>query len=294
MRNPSASDRLAAAALTAAAVLVALPAAADDDKQACGDAYHRTQTLRKEGKLRAARDQAVACTRDACAEFVRADCARWLGEIDASQPTVVLAVRDGDGRDRTAVRVLLDGAPWLDAVDASAHPIDPGPHTLRFEADGEAPIEQQVLVREGEKARTIAVTLGPASSIPAPLAPRAPAPVDAAGDDGSIAPWIVGGVGLGTFTVGAVLGLVVVSERSTFDEHCDEARGTCDAEGIDARETGETLGPISTVAMVAGALGVGVAAVWLVTEDDGDAGPTVATGPAVAPGGGGWRVQGSF
>lgn len=294
MRNPSASDRLVAAALAAAALLVPQVAAADD-KQACGDAYHQTQALRKEGKLQAARQQAVACTRDACAEFVRTDCARWLGEIDASQPTLVIAARDGAGRDLTEVRVALDGVPWLSALDAQAHPIDPGAHTLRFEVEGEAPREEQVLVREGEKAKKISITLGSAPE-PAPLVPRALEPVPPARlDDGTdVAPWIIGGVGLTSLAVGGVLAAVVLSEKSTFDEHCDATTRTCDPEGIDARDTGETLGPISTVAMVAGAVGVGVAAVWLITDDDGEGTPTVATGPAFGPGGASWSVQGSF
>lgn len=292
MRNPSASERLSAVAIAAAALLAPQDATADD-KQACGDAYHQTQSLRKAGELQAARAQAVACTRDVCAEFVRTDCARWLGEIDASQPTLVIEARDGAGRDRTAVRVTLDGAPWLPALDASAHPIDPGPHTLRFEADGEAPVEQQILVREGEKARKVSITLG-APVEPEPLVPRAGAPTPGPDEGPGPAPWIVGGVGLGSLAIGGALAAIVVSEKSTFDQHCDVVTRTCDPTGIDARETGETLGPISTVLLVGGAIGVGVATVWLITDDGGDGTPTVATGPGVGAGSASWSVRGSF
>src|SRR3954470_24878187 len=95
MPSPSAARRRRAATALLTAVLVSSGGLARaDDKQACIASYDQTQKLRKGGKLGAAREQALVCLKDACAEFIRADCARWFAEIEASQPTVVFEVRD--------------------------------------------------------------------------------------------------------------------------------------------------------------------------------------------------------
>jgi hypothetical protein len=268
------------------------------EKKACSDAYDRTQSLRLGGQLQAAREQAALCTRDACAEFIRADCTTWLVQIDAGMPTVVFEVRDARGNDTTQVSVALDGKPWLTAVDVTARPIDPGTHTLRFTIPGMPPIERSVVVREGEKNKKVSVAFGTAPPPVAPLTAPPPAPVvPPEEDDTPVAPWVIGGVGLAALATGGVLAAVVASEKSTFDEHCDDATRTCDAEGIAAGETGRTLGPLSTVSLVLGALGVGVATVWLIgdaAEDDASPSTAVGTGPVLGPAGAGWGLRGRF
>lgn len=298
MRSPSVFDRRLSAALFATAAIAVAPAAsaAPDDKKACSDAYDRTQSLRLEGKLQAARDQAAICTRDACAEFIRTDCTTWLGQIEAGLPTVVFEVRDLAGKDTTAVSVTLDGKPWLTALHGKARPIDPGTHALRFTIAGAPPIDQTVVVREGEKIKKVSVSFG-APPAPSLVAPPAPGQVAAPEDDTEAAPWVIGGIGLGLLATGGILAAVTASEKSTFDEHCDEAARTCDPEGIDAGETGRTIGPISTVSLVLGAVGVSVATIWLVSdasEDDASPSPTVGTGPIFTAGGGGWGIRGRF
>lgn len=311
VRSPSVFDHPRIAALLAVASLVvaapagAAPPKADApapalaaDKKACSDAYDKTQSLRLGGKLQAAREQAALCTRDACAEFIRADCTTWLVQIDAGMPTVVFEVRDAQGNDTTAVSVALDGKPWLTAVDVTARPIDPGTHTLRFTIPGMAPIEQSVVVREGEKNKKVAVAFGSPPPPMAPFAPPPPAPVVVLEeDDTPVAPLVIGGVGLAALATGGILAAVVASEKSTFDEHCDDATQTCDAEGIAAGETGRTLGPISTVSLVVGAAAVGIATVWLIgdaAEDDASPSTAVGTGPVVGAGGAGWGLLGRF
>lgn len=306
MRSPSVSERrpigasVSAATLLLAATAAAAPPTArpalTGDKKACSDAYDRTQSLRLAGKLQAAREQAAMCTRDVCAEFVRTDCATWLLQIDASMPTVVFEVRDAEGNDTTAVSVALDGKPWLTAVDVTARPIDPGTHTLRFTIPGMAPIEQIVVVREGEKNKKVAVAFGTAPPPVAPIVPPTPV-MPREEDDTPVAPWVIGGVGLAALATGGILAAVVASEKSTFDEHCDDAKRTCDAEGIAAGETGRALGPISTVSLVLGAVGVGVATVWLIGDaarDDASPATTVGTGPVVGADGAGWGLRGRF
>jgi hypothetical protein len=290
---------LVAAAL-GSSIALAPSAARADDKQACRIAYEQTQTLRREGKLSSAREQALVCVRDVCAQFIRVDCATWLGEIESSQPTVIFEVYDAAGRETSAVRVSLDGKPWLEKLDGSAKVIDPGQHRIRLEREGEAGIDQTVQIREGEKNRKLSASFQ--KTAPPKPTLTAPAAVVERSDAGapearSIAPWIVGGVGVAGLAVGGILGAVVLGQKAMTDEHCDDATQTCDATGMTAANTGRTLGPISTVGFIVGGLGVGVSAVWLLTRAPAqrEAGAAmVGMGPVMTASGAEWRLQGSW
>ncbi len=203
------------------------PALAQEDKQVCAQAYEQTQTAKRNGQLRTAREQAAICVSDACPEFIKKDCGQWLSEIDASQPTVVIDVRV-DGKEVTEARVLLDGRPWITGLDGRAHPIDPGQHTIRYEAGGAAS-EETVQIREGEKNRKLQADLrtGPGGrpggdGRQPPIAPSRPseaAPV--------IAPWVIGSVGVAGLIAGVVMGTLVVSDKAVTEDHCDEATLAC-------------------------------------------------------------------
>jgi hypothetical protein len=109
VRSPSVFESSLATLVAFVAMAAGATEARADDKQVCSDAYAQTQTLRKDGKLHAAREQALLCVKDTCAEFVRTDCTTWLAEIEASQPTVVLEVRDASGNDVLDAKIELDG-----------------------------------------------------------------------------------------------------------------------------------------------------------------------------------------
>jgi hypothetical protein len=296
----------AAALLAAALVAGAFPSPARADKQVCADAYGETQRLHKAGRLIEAREQALVCQKDVCPEFIRVDCVQWLAQIEASQPSLVVVVRDATGVTRSDATIEIDGKPWSPGSSAAARPIDPGVHTLRVTIPGAPPREEQVVLRDGDKDKQVEITFAaPPEAEAAPLVPPAPPPpaptpdqreapsADAEGP--GAAPWIVGGAGVALLAVGAVLGVLVIGEKSTFDEHCDEQRGTCDEEGLAARDTGEALGPISTVALVLGGVGVGVGAVWLIAGSTSDAPTgTLRAGPSIRPDGGAWRFTGTF
>jgi hypothetical protein len=300
MRSRNVFEGLSAAAV-AGAVLLSASTSRADDKQVCSAAYDATQAMRREGKLQSARAQTIVCMRDACADFIRADCAKWLGEIDASQPTVVFEVKDGSGRDTSAVRVTLDGKPWLTSLDGTAKPIDPGQHTLHYEIDGAAPVDAVVQIREGEKNRPIDVTFQKAGAPvadkgtggePKPSSSSSPA---ADAPKRSIAPWIAGGVGVAGLAVGAITGAIVLGKRSDFDKHCGGSPLQCDPQGKSDASTGNTLGPVSTVGFIVGGLGIGVATVLLVTRKPSHpASPTVGLTGSMTASGPRWRLEGTW
>lgn len=130
-------------------------------REECLSSSSSAQDLRVEKKLIAARAQLLSCARDACPLVVKRDCVQWLAEVDASMPTLVITARDSAGADVVAARVLLDGAPYLERLEGKALSIDPGVHKIRVESVGAAPIEQEIVIVEGEKNRILALTLAP-------------------------------------------------------------------------------------------------------------------------------------
>src|SRR5262245_15626009 len=117
----------------AALFAVGAQAANQDSKQDCLDSYVQAQVRQKEGALRAAREALLVCSQPACPAPIPADCGRWLTEVDARLPSVVIAARGPDGNDRTDVTVSLDGKPLVDKLDGKALAVDPGAHVLRYE-----------------------------------------------------------------------------------------------------------------------------------------------------------------
>jgi len=122
----------------------------------CSQAYEKAQEERAKGKLHAAHSQLKLCVDRECPSFIREDCARWMGEVEAAIPSVVFAVRR-DGVDQTKVDVTCDGKSLVRSLDGKAVALDPGPHSFSFSIPGFAPIEQKLLIREGEHNRIVDV-----------------------------------------------------------------------------------------------------------------------------------------
>jgi hypothetical protein len=148
-----------------AGVFVVAPAFGDDSpddaKQACIAAAERGQAQRDDGKYRSARQAFLACAENTCPRVVEQSCTKWLRELDESTPTVVLGAKDDHGTDLTDVTVTLDGEPFATVLDGKPVAIDTGPHVLRFQKEGSSPVEQKLVVRAGERARVVSVTLAP-------------------------------------------------------------------------------------------------------------------------------------
>jgi hypothetical protein len=164
----SARSRLAAVLVATAVVHAAFgtrPACAQEspaEADACFTAAERAQPLVKQKRLREARAELEVCARDVCPRIARTDCRDWLADVAREQPSIVIAAHEvndnQDTRDVTGVRAIIDGAIVVDKVDPRPIPIDPGVHHLRLEKPGFGPLEQNVEIREGEKARVVTFT----------------------------------------------------------------------------------------------------------------------------------------
>ncbi len=202
---------------------------ASADVQACLGASEKGQRARSAGKLREAREQFLSCSSDVCPAMVRRDCAQWQGEVIATLPSIVLGAKDRAGRDLFDVTVSVDGETLVRKLDGKSLPIDPGPHTFKFEMAGAPPVTERALVKEGEKTRVIAVTfaIGGATSDASATPPPGLDPADksAPGPERhhTVFPWIV--VGLGVVTMGA--GLVVIFTSPALPDGCSPSSKTC-------------------------------------------------------------------
>jgi hypothetical protein len=231
--------RSLALALTLASLAIAPRARADKDP--CISAYEQTQTLRKDGKIIAAKAQAAVCARESCPALLSKDCTRWLGDLEQSTPSVVFDARSASGAELLDVRVTVDGAPLVSRIDGKAVQVEPGRRTFRFETEGAPAVETMVVVREGEKNRRVRVVL-------ATHAKAASRPVPAG-------VWIFGGasvVALATATVFTIDGL---SRKSDLDQ----CKPRCNPDDVDTMSARFTMADVALGAGVA----AGVAALYL-------------------------------
>ncbi|MCW5832326.1 MAG: hypothetical protein KIS78_07805 [Labilithrix sp.] len=242
-------------ALVAAAGAPTTAAAAEPDKAYCADTYRNAQIQRKSGALLRARESLLVCVSDRCPSMMQPDCTRWLTEVEAALPSVAFAAKGVDGKDVTAVRVTMDGQHLTETLDGKSISLDPGSHTLRFEHADEPPIEQTIIVREGEKARVVSVSWARPEEgargreLASPRSERR-TPTSA---------WILGGVGVGAVATFGALALHGMSRRSDLEKECF---GSCRQEQVDSIKT-QLL--IADVALGVGVVSLGAAAVLFFT-----------------------------
>ncbi len=223
-----------------AAALVPRAAAADDTR-ICVDAAHQAQALRDGGKLAEARKAFATCSAPTCPQIVRGYCERWLAEVIALQPTIVLGARGPDG-DLYQVRVELDGRELATRLDGRAIPVDPGPHELSFETPGFPVVRQFVVIREGEKGRPVVARF----TRPAPAATRA-----GAGRRRTAILIAASGSALGLAGF-AVFGAWGKHQRDHLFETCASTQ-TCSEDEVSAARTKMIVADVSLAIGVAGA-----------------------------------------
>jgi hypothetical protein len=235
-----------AGALTAT-ILTTAPAFGQT-QEACLWSYDQAQRLRDRGKLIETRERLLVCAQDVCPELARKDCERWLREVEASTPSVVVRARDPDGRDAVDVQMWVDGAPFLRTLDGRARSLDPGVHFLRFEMAGGKAIQERIVVVEGEKTRVLLVDFAKDPGDAAPATGRgSPRPAAAYIFAG------IGVVGIAGFAYFAASGL---SERSELLRTCYPS---CSEAEVDRARSKLVIGDIS---LFIGLASGGVAA-WL-------------------------------
>lgn len=191
-------------------------------------------------------------------------------------PWLTVALPLGAPRD---VVILLDDEPFsLDLLEV-AFAIDPGTHEFRTRAPGGRWTRTMVQLQEGQRLRTTLNLSHPAQ--PGSVPPDVPD--DPAGQR-KVSPWfwVVGSVGLAGLATGAVTGGILLDRANTVKRECPDEKpdGTfeCSQAGLDAKQSADTLAPITTASLSVGAGGVVIATIiWLTTHDrrpSGQSGPS--------------------
>jgi hypothetical protein len=242
------------AALVAFALLTP-SARAEDTVHVCIAASTAGQTLRKQGKLLAARDQMIACARDACPAIVRSHCARWLSEVDAAIPSVVVRAEDASGADVIGANVSIDDRPAK--LDGQQVRLDPGEHTVVVESGDGVRKEEHVLLIEGDSSRVVTVRLpAPASAVASAPAPQDATPPPARAHYVPVGAWVLGGAGVLALGTSAFFGISANNQLNTLDAtcspHCAES----------ATNPGRTDAVVFDVLLGVGAAAVAGAVIW--------------------------------
>jgi len=146
-----------------------------DALHACARAYEQAQEQRHAGALVSARDELSRCEQNDCPAFIRSDCARWLGEVVAEQPTLLVVAKRG-ARELSEVRVSIGDRVLAERLSGQPIDLDPGSYDLRFETAGSAPVLRHVLVQSGQKNQRVEVAFEPLPGEAAPPSSGASAP----------------------------------------------------------------------------------------------------------------------
>ncbi|MDP9152087.1 MAG: hypothetical protein M3O36_19355 [Myxococcota bacterium] len=143
------------------------PTSSAEIKQQCIAASEQGQSDRDEGRYRSARKAFFGCARAVCPRVIVDSCTKWLRDLDDSAPTIVLGANDEHGNDLTDVNVTFDGVPLASVLDGKPVEVDAGEHVLRFERTGSEGVQQKLVLRAGDKARGVTVTLRSSGADPA-------------------------------------------------------------------------------------------------------------------------------
>lgn len=271
----------------------------------CANDAEKGQELRDASKLLAARDLFIRCAQPSCPGAVQKECVRWLEDVSSRIPTIVPSARDDHGSELLGVRVMLDGVP-LTAAIGTAVAVDPGPHTLSFEASSSslsaAPragktnkARVDVVVHEGDHARLITATLSDSASPPpepaaasslAASSPREATPSNQARSGIPASAIVIGAlsvVGLGTW---ATLGTIGALDYGRLKDRCGSDCAPSDVSRVRNELLASSIG-----------LGVGLAAAAatvIIVVVDRSHRATAAIAPTWAAGTFGFSARASF
>jgi hypothetical protein len=270
-------------ALIAALLMAPSARAESPTKSECVAANETAQDLRTSGKLRAARQKLAICTADSCPGAIREDCAQRLQEVAAAVPTLMIEAVDANGHDLTSVRVVMDGAPLVTQLGGAAIEVDPGEHRFVFDAEGFNRKSDTVLLREGQRNRSLRIVLEATPTQPSPAT------------DGSMMRNLgigVGAAGAVGIVVGSILGFVAKSTYdNAFKNECQSDINSCTLRGASDGVTAHNQAALATAGFVLGGALLVAGGVFYFTAPR-ESG--VAVAGTLSNGGGGLAVRGTW
>jgi tetratricopeptide (TPR) repeat protein len=170
------------------------------------------------------------------------------------------------------LEVRRAGQPVLAASFGSPVPVDPGLVVIEASAPGHEAVRLEVTigatadrrVLEIPKLQKIASAERASTESPAPVTENA---ASSQAEDDSVLPWAIGGVGAATLAAGGVLGALALSSDSKAVDACSKPNNQAECTNVQGRRDSQALA--ATVCVGVGAVGIGVAALWLLTRPSG-------------------------
>ena len=179
--------------------------------------------------------------------------ARQKAAIAPEVPTLTLTLAAPAPR---GLVVLRDGVALGAASFGLPIPTDPGQHVIVVQLPGTPTRETRLIVARGEhKRHELAWQM--------PVEVPVERPEGRSVQSGPRSPWIyvAAGVGAGGIAAGTITGLMSASRKRTVDDNC--MAGACNAQGMQAADSGRALATASTVTFSIGFAGLATAAVLL-------------------------------
>jgi hypothetical protein len=234
--------------------LLASSSAFADAKSECVAASEKAQQLRDDRKLLQAHEQFLACARDVCPGAVKKDCADQVADLVKRTPSVVVRAKDKNGQDLVAVHVTSDGVTLTDQLDGRSVPLDPGVHTFRFEAPGNDPAEQKIVLSEGEHDRPVIAQFGHPDVVVSAGPAKKGVPIPA---------FIVAGVGLVSMGVASIFYVMGLNQDSDDKTTCGATPAGCTNDEIDSIHTKLVIGDVF---MIGGGVILAGGIVWTIVH----------------------------
>lgn len=196
--------------------------------------------------------------------------------LDAKSPEGTVVKRDGVVLNKPSLGIPL--------------PVDPGSHTVTAQAPGGPEAKQTFTIASGGSQQ---ITLR-AEPAPGGAAGKPPSADGSTGDTQRIAAYVLGSVGIAGLILGGTMGGLTLAEKSTVDDECDPETKVCRSqEGIDAVDSAQTTGLVSTIGFAAGGACLGTAIIVFFTAPSApDDAPKV--GFDFGPSGGSISLSGRF
>jgi len=253
------APRFAAFAALVCSLAGSWPAVAQaaDPKRTCVTASTDGQTLRKDDKLLEAREKLLVCADDACPTVVHSHCTRWLSELEAQIPSVIVRVKDATGGDVLGVSVKVDGN---DAELGRPQMLDPGQHTVTV-VRGTVNLEKRFLLVDGDKGHVVTLELPASASTPADGTVSSDTAATSSPHGAGRIPvgaWVLGGVGLVAIGSFAYFAVQASNDLSSLRATCAPA---CTSSQTSTGRTHALVADLSLgigIAAVAGAVGWGI------------------------------------
>ncbi len=221
--------------LALAAVFLVSARSARADSHACIQTHEQGLALQAKAKFVEAEAHFVTCARDPCPGIIRQECSRLLEDVQARVPTIVFAISGPDGADIADVRISLDGIVLANRLPGQALRVNPGEHVVHLAASSGDSKELHIVVREGDKLRSIPIQLERGSSAPSPQLSDTTAHSSNLAPSRSTIPtlsYVLGGVGL---VAGGLFGYFAITgqqRESDLKSSCSPACAPSDVDPI--------------------------------------------------------------